>query len=269
MSSPRRALSALVLCLSAACALGAAEAPAPPRLVLVGGGAKPAEALARFVQWAGGAKARLLVIPWASSEAQESYDSLRDDLAAYGPAAIEASPFAPLTEASRADMLEKLARATGVFFGGGDQGRIMDVLKDEALLQAMRARHRAGVVFGGTSAGTAVMSARMITGEGDFTVLDGDRVEVRPGLALLPAAVIVDQHFIKRQRENRLFGLVLKHPGERGVGIDEGAALLVEGDAAEVVGGSVMLVDARPEPGTLLVTLVPPGRRIDLLPRLP
>jgi hypothetical protein len=31
----------------------------------------------------------------------------------------------------------------------------------------------------------------------------------------------------------------------------------------------VMLVDARPEPGTLLVTLVPPGRRIDLLPRLP
>jgi hypothetical protein len=25
-----------------------------------------------------------------------------------------------------------------------------------------------------------------------------------------------------------------------------------------------MLVDARPEPGTLLVTLVPPGRRIDL-----
>jgi len=76
--------------------------------------------------------------------------------------------------------------------------------------------------------------------------------------------VILDQHFIKRQRENRLFGLVLKHPEERGVGIDEGAALLVQGDEAEVVGGSVMLVDARPEPGTLLVTLVPPGRRIDL-----
>jgi len=268
MSTRRRAVSALVLCLSAACGLLAAEAPAPTRLVLVGGGAKPAEALARFVQWAGGPKARLLVIPWASAEAQASYDALRADFAAYGPAAIEPSPFAPLTEASRTELLEKLARATGVFFGGGDQGRIMDVLKDEALLQAMRARHRAGVVFGGTSAGTAVMSARMITGEGNFTVLDGDRVEVRPGLALLPAAVIVDQHFIKRQRENRLFGLVLKHR-ERGVGIDEGAALLVEGDQAEVVGGSVMLVDARPEPGTLLVTLVPPGRRIDLLPHGP
>ena len=48
------------------------------------------------------------------------------------------------------------------------------------------------------------------------------------------------------------------------MGIDEGAALLVQGTEAEVVGGSVMVVDARAEPGTLLVTLVPPGRRIDL-----
>lgn len=103
----------------------------------------------------------------------------------------------------------------------------MDVLTDEALFQAVRARHRAGVVFGGPSGGTAVMSARMITGEGDFTVVDGDKVQVRPGLALLPAEVIVDQHFIKRQRQDRLFGLVLKHPGGTRVGIDEGAALLV------------------------------------------
>ena len=269
MSMPRRLRFALALCLSAAWGLLAAAPPAPSRLVLVGGGTKPAEAMARFVQWAGGAKARILVIPWASAEPQESCDALQADLAPLGPAAVDPAPFAPLTEASRADLLEKLARATGVFFGGGDQGRIMDVLKDDAVLQALRARHRAGVVFGGTSAGTAVMSARMITGEGDFTVVDGDRVEVRPGLALLPDEVIVDQHFIKRQRENRLFGLVLKHPGERGVGIDEGAALLVEGEEAEVVGGSVMLVDARPEPGALLVTLVPPGRRIPLRPRRP
>jgi cyanophycinase len=140
------------------------------------------------------------------------------------------------------------------------------VLNDEGLLQAIRARHRAGVVFGGTSAGTAVMSARMITGEGDFTVLDGDKVEVRPGLGLLPG-VIVDQHFLKRQRQNRLFGLVLKHPEERGVGIDEGAALVVHGHEAEVVGGFVMVVDARTEPGTLLVTVVPAGGRFDLARR--
>ncbi|MFI5006880.1 MAG: cyanophycinase [Solirubrobacterales bacterium] len=244
----------------------ATAATAEERLVLVGGGDRPAAAMTRFVQWAGGSAARILVVPWASSEPKGSYKALRDDLALLGPAVIEMAPLAPLTDAKRAELLEKLGRATGVFFGGGDQARIMAVLRDGGLLQAMRARHQGGVVFGGTSAGTAVMSARMITGEGDFSVLDGDKVEVRPGLGLLPG-VILDQHFLKRRRQNRLFGLVLKHPEERGVGIDEGAALLVQGHEAEVVGGAVMLVDARTEPGTLLVTVVPAGGHIDLARR--
>src|SRR5260370_23406234 len=115
MSTPRRAICLLTLCLSAACGLLAAPAPVP-RLVLVGGGTKPAEAMARFVDWAGGAKARLLVIPWASGEPQASYDALRKDFAAHGPAAVEPSPFAPLTEASRAEPLENLGRAPAVFF---------------------------------------------------------------------------------------------------------------------------------------------------------
>ena len=140
----------------------------------------------------------------------------------------------------------------------------MDVLADAELLRAVRERHAQGVVFGGTSAGAAVMSLRMITGDGDFTVIDGDQVGVREGLGLLPG-VIVDQHFVKRQRENRLFGLLLKHPEERGVGIDEDTAILVTGGRqAEVVGkGPVLLVDAV---GTdsLRVQLVRSGQTIDL-----
>ncbi len=140
----------------------------------------------------------------------------------------------------------------------------MDVLADPELLAAVKARFAAGVPFGGTSAGAAVMSARMITGEGDFTVIDGDKVEVRPGLGLLEGA-IVDQHFVKRQRQNRLFGLVLKHPEERGVGIDEDTALLVSGGRhAEVVGkGPVMLVDAK-GPDRLEITLLRAGQTTDL-----
>jgi cyanophycinase len=105
----------------------------------------------------------------------------------------------------------------------------------------------------------------MITGDGDFTVIDGDQVVVREGLGLLPG-VIVDQHFVKRQRENRLFGLLLKHPEERGVGIDEDTAILVTGGRqAEVVGkGPVLLVDAV---GTdsLRVQLVRSGQSVDLV----
>ena len=80
--------------------------------------------------------------------------------------------------------------------------------------------------------------------------------------------MIVDQHFLKRQRENRLFGLVLAESRERGVGVDEATALLVEdGRKAEVVGGPG---HARRRPGWKGRTLLPslrPGERFDLVKR--
>ena len=141
----------------------------------------------------------------------------------------------------------------------------MDLLRDRELLEALRERYHAGIVFGGTSAGCALMSSPMITGEGDFTVIDGDKVDTREGLGLLPG-IIVDQHFLKRQRENRLFGLVLKWPETLGIGVDEATALLVEdGRHGEVTGkGQVMLVDGRSEAGALILRLFRDGARVDL-----
>jgi cyanophycinase len=250
----------LTLALALPGVAGAAE-----RLVIIGGGDRPPEALARFVEWARGpAGARVLVISWATESPAESFDSFRDDLAPFKPDAVEPAPPRPLTASGKAVFLGQLGRATGVFFTGGDQSRIMEVLRDVEVFGALRARYKAGVVFGGTSAGAAIMSERMITGEGDFTVLDAAKVEVRPGLGLLPGA-IVDQHFIKRQRENRLFGLVLAHPEERGIGIDESTAILVEdGHRALVVGSSqVMLVDAAAK-DSLLLTLLRAGQTFEV-----
>jgi cyanophycinase len=254
----------------------AADRAAETRLVIIGGGDRPPEALARFVAWAGGASADILVLPWASGEPKESCEAILAELAPHAPGRAACGPHAaldrqgkaaPLDATGKKGALEGLARATGVFLTGGDQSRIMDVLADEDLLAAVRARFAAGVVFGGTSAGAAVMSARMITGEGDFTVIDGDQVQVRPGLGLVEG-VILDQHFVRRQRENRLFGLVLKHPGERGVGIDEETALLVSsGRYAEVLGkGPVMLVDAT-GPDRLEIRLLRSGQTTNLQER--
>lgn len=254
-------------------ALAAAAPAVETRLVIVGGGERPPEALARFVAWAGGASARILVLPWASGEPKESCEAILGELRLHGAGEASCGPFstldargkaAPLDEAKKADTLDRLAKATGVWFTGGQQERIMDALADGQLLDTLRARHAAGVVFGGTSAGTAVMSVRMITGDGDLTVIDGNKVVVRPGLGLLEG-VILDQHFVKEQRENRLFGLVLKHPEERGVGIDEETALLVTGGRyGEVVGRRVvMLVDAK-GPDRLEITLLRPGQKTDL-----
>ena len=60
------------------------------------------------------------------------------------------------------------------------------------------------------------------------------------------AEVIVDQHFLKRQRHNRLLSAVIDHPSLIGVGIDESTAVIVRGRELEVVGASaVVVLDAR------------------------
>ena len=253
-------------------ATASAAPPAETRLVLVGGGTRPSRAMARFAEWAGGDQARILVVPWASAEPKESCEAILGELHTSGPSIcapiLTLDPQGkaqPLTDEARTIFTQALAHATGVFFTGGDQNRVMDVV-DEPLRAALRARYAAGVAFGGTSAGTAVISDPMITGEGDLTVIDGDKVGVRQGLGLLPGAIL-DQHFIKRQRQNRLFGLVLKQPGLRGIGLDEDAALLVRnGRHAEVVGGPVVLVDVS-GPDQLAVTILRPGQTTDLRSR--
>lgn len=124
--------------------------------------------------------------------------------------------------------------------------RIATAFSGSPVLAAIRRAHAEGAVIGGTSAGTACQSPRMLTGEGDFKVVRTRAVELLEGLALLPG-VVLDQHFLARQRENRLLSVILEHPEELGVGIDEDTAIWVRPDwTFEVMGRSaVMVIDAR------------------------
>jgi len=254
-----RARVAAVIFVALAARPGAA---AEAHLVLLGGGRPPEAALGRFVQWAGGSRARIVVLTWGA-EPSEGLEAVRDALRPFAPASVEAAPSAPLRDESRSELERRLERATGVFLAGGDQQRLLDVLSDDAVAGALRARYRGGAAFAGSSAGTAVISTLAITGEGDFTVVDARAVGVRTGLGLLPG-VILDQHFLRRQRENRLFSLVLAHPRLLGLGIDEGAGLLVAGGRhAEAVGGQVMVVDGSHR-AELRVHLLNPGETFDL-----
>lgn len=241
--------------------IAAPASAASPRLVLVGGGERPPAALERFVAWAGGPKARILVLGWASSE-PDAAAVLADEIRPFGPAALDAVA----STASAAGFERLLSSASGVFFTGGDQVRLMAAVDALGLAERLRRMSGAGVVFGGTSAGTAVMSPVMITGEGDFTRLDAAKVATAPGLGLLPGT-IVDQHFIKRQRQNRLFGLVSADPGVLGLGVDEDTALLVDGAVAECVGATAAMAVTSPRPGAWQVELVPSGARYDLAAR--
>jgi cyanophycinase len=67
------------------------------------------------------------------------------------------------------------------------------------------------------------------------------------GFGFLPGAVI-DQHFLRRNRANRLLGVLDRHPGLVGFGIDEGTALVCSGDEVRAIGRSYVSVFV-PQPG--------------------
>lgn len=238
------------------------------RMIVIGGGKRPPEAMKRFVEWSGGERARILVVTWASGDPDSSFKALKDSIADYRPAMVEVSPAKPLDAEKRKQFMEQLAAATGVFFTGGDQNRIMDVLKDRELLNLIRKRYDEGVVMSGTSAGAAVMSDPMMTGDADLKKLDGAKVGVRSGLGLEPN-VIFDQHFLVRQRHNRLLGLMMINPTMLGIGVDEDmAALITDGRRVEIVGPTqVMFVDPKKVRGGMAVYVLKSGDIFDIRKR--
>ncbi|MBV9492979.1 MAG: cyanophycinase [Acidobacteria bacterium] len=221
----------------------AARTPAHGHLMLIGGGEKPRAAMEKFVALAGGKDAPIVVIPTASEEpdTKEYYTNLF--MKDYGSTDVVVLPIKTKADASLPEVVAAAKRARGVFFGGGDQVRIINALAGTPTLDALRDAFRNGAVVGGTSAGTACQSEIMITGEGDFSVVQTKSVEVMEGLGFLRKDVIVDQHFLKRQRQNRLISLLLEHPDHLAVGVDENTAIWVRpDDTFEVIGESSAMV---------------------------
>jgi cyanophycinase len=239
------------------CCLGFAPAEAQNtkgHLVIIGGGERTSAIMQRFVGLAGGAtKARIIVIPLASGEPIESGKGLTSEFKGLGVANVDWLLFTK-DEAQADSTCAKFDGATGVFFSGGDQVRITRVIVGTAVQRKLFQLYRDGAVIGGTSAGAAIMSKVMITGDElinkDSTnifvsILKGN-VQTIEGVGFLDQ-VIIDQHFVKRKRLNRLLSVVLEHPRLPGIGIDESTALVVSpGDRGEVMGeGTVVVFDAR------------------------
>jgi cyanophycinase len=239
----RRFDLASVLLMIALCAvpcLGGPTLPAtgnePPRgaLVIVGGGRTPQAAIARGLELAGGPKAHVVVITFAYPNATgRASASMWQQAGAENVAILTVDDM-------RSTALAEVRKADVIWFLGGSQVRLMHWLGRLDLIDAVRQRFQAGAVIGGTSAGAAVMSAVMLTGAGDLAHAEAD------GLGLW-ANVIVDQHYLRRHRQARLEGAVLRHPDLVGIGIDEGTAVILRGEGRhfDVLGASQVEVVVR------------------------
>lgn len=213
--------------------------------LLIIGGAEDKEGdckiLREFLRCAGGTKARIVVMTAATSLPGEVGDNYIRVFERFGAEDVRVIDTQKPEDANNPDYLEAIEQATGIFFTGGEQARIISCLKDTILDAAMHKRYSEGIIIGGTSAGAAMMPDMMII-EGDSeTNPRVNSVAMGPGMGFLPG-VVIDQHFAQRGRLGRLVSALLLQPAVLGFGIDENTAILVSGDEFEVIGESAVTV---------------------------
>jgi cyanophycinase len=146
--------------------------------------------------------------------------------------------------------LDSIRNAAMIWIPGGVQSRFMGVIHEHPEIgQVIADAYMNGAMIAGTSAGAAIMSKIMITGDqkkypeytSTFYHLEKDNIITEEGLGLV-TGVIVDQHFVQRARNNRLLTAIMEFPDHIGIGIDESTAVLVSGNHVKVVGESQVLV---------------------------
>jgi cyanophycinase len=233
-------VGAFALC--AGCASAPHAAPAPTRagpqngtLFIAGGGPLDADLLARFVQLAGGADARIVIIPTAGTE--DTFSDTWPGLRIFESAGAGSVTVLHTRDRGVADsdaFVEPLRSATAVWLPGGRQWRLTDVYLGTRTQRELLALLDRGGVVGGTSAGASVQASFMVRG-----APESNTVMIAPGretgFGLLRDAA-VDQHLTARGRQDDMLAVIARHPALLGIGIDESTALIVTGDRAEVAG---------------------------------
>lgn len=228
-------------------------------LVIAGGGHLPPEIRRRFLALAGGLDRTILVIVPAFVADAGQIESLCEPWRELGLKRVQVLQAGSRDEANLATFGQSLDEATGVWLSGGQQERLSALYAGtlvEAKLQSLLER---GGVVGGTSAGAAAMTKVMIE-QGTDEASEGR------GFDLLRDA-IVDQHFLRRSRLNRMIGLLDAHPDRVAFGIDESTALVVQVQKGRlgVIGSSyVMACIPKTEAGTRRFEIMKPGDHIDI-----
>lgn len=217
------------------------------KLVIVGG-VQTTEIVKKFVELAGGTNAKIIVIPNAGSEPERWSKVQVEEFEEFGAKA----DYLLFTRETADDKinLDKMDWANAVFFLGGDQSDLTRDMLGTKLLEKVFDIYNNGGVVGGSSAGAAVMSEVMITGNelvnkdsnDAFITIEKGNVEVKQGFGFLKNS-IVDQHFLKRKRHNRTISALIEHPHLFGIAIDESTGIIVYPDETfEVIGSYQVLV---------------------------
>jgi cyanophycinase len=252
-------LKALLAVLLFANIVAAQESSGPQKGTLIlSGGDFIKEAIERFVSLAGGADANFVYIPTAASSIKLPsgfiYDPPNSDTPAANTREFE-EELAKLFGVKRVTVLhtrsrktantesfvEPLRKASGIWLGSGNPGRMANAYLDTLTQREIAAVLARGGVVGGNSAGAIIQGSYIVRGRPDKPLLMAKGHE--RGFGFLKN-VAVNPHLTEAKRESELVNVLEAHPKLLGIGIDERAAIVVTGDRFEVIGeGRVAIYD--------------------------
>lgn len=187
------------------------------------------------------------VVTTASSIPDEVAENYIDAFSKLGCKKIGHLRIRDREDAAKPEYIERLKVCDCIMFSGGNQLRLSSIFGGTQFLDILKQRlHDEHFVVGGTSAGAMAMSNTMIyEGSADKAHLKGE-VKITTGLGFLQN-VIIDSHFDKRGRFNRLAQAVAANPGAIGIGLGEDTGVVVtEGHHLKAIGsGSVVIIDGK------------------------
>lgn len=167
-------------------------------------------------------------------------------LSAFGILGVEKAGLMHIREEKdvlQPEYLERLRRADGVMFSGGDQSRLTRIFLNTEILDLLKQRYwQEEFVIAGTSAGAMAMSRIMIKGGSAKASLLKGAVKVGSGLDFLDH-VVIDTHFVVRGRFGRLMEAVATYPKTIGIGLSEDTGVLItNGKMIETIGSNLVVI---------------------------
>ncbi len=208
-------------------------------LFIIGGGSRPDAMIQRMVELSLCDTCYALIFADASAEPDSAFYFIAKQIKVHTsrPVLLANTDSLLLTQE-----LSLVRGAALIFITGGDQNRFLNAV-DSTVQQAIHDAYHQGATIAGTSAGAALMSEVMITGdqrrsseyESTYSTLVYGNGVYTQGLGLLKNAII-DQHFVARSRYNRLLSALADTGLPEAFGIEESTALLIAPNYCTVIG---------------------------------
>ena len=134
------------------------------KLFIIGGGDRPPSLLKSLVNTADLQPDEYIVIlPMSGESPDTSYYYIKSDLQTVCNNYIANFNFTK-ESISKKSWLDSLEKAKLIFITGGDQSRFMNIVWNSPVYASIHKAYKNGATIAGTSAGAAVMSKYMITG---------------------------------------------------------------------------------------------------------